>query len=74
MGGCRHRLRHGPVRATRAGLNGMVGTDTGAGAACARQTEHLLIRGVERRAASRFREVVASGGLRQPVSASWRDR
>ena len=52
----------------------MVDTETGAGAACTSQTEYLLITGVERRAASRFREVVASGGLRQPVSASWRDR
>jgi hypothetical protein len=51
----------------------MVDTETGAGAACTSQTEYLLITGVERRAASRFREVVASAGLRRLVSTCWRN-
>ena len=71
MGRYRQTLGHESVRAGRAGLDGAVTTETGSGAVCPAQAEHLLIRGVERRVGSPWRDVPPSGGLRRLVSACW---
>jgi hypothetical protein len=71
MGRCRHPLGHESVRTGRAAVDGAVTTETGSGAGCPAQAEHLLIGGVERRVGSPCRDVPPSGGLRRLVSACW---